>query len=108
MDGLLDAVDMQAYHRSVNRDVTWNAKAFQAAGGRITRLRLLSDPGFPWWDVSYCHGTLPDGTVVPVDLGESQFRKRDTVRHLVEVAQREGFNAKRLGLLDKGNWSTLN
>ena len=29
---------------------------------RITRLRLLSDPGFPLWDVSYCYGVLHDGT----------------------------------------------
>src|SRR5262245_38576752 len=29
---------------------------------RVTRLRLVTDPGFPLWDVSYCYGRLKDGT----------------------------------------------
>lgn len=40
----------------------------------ITRLRLLSDPGFPAWDVSYCHGML-DGRHVDVRLPFSQLTK---------------------------------
>jgi hypothetical protein len=40
----------------------------------ITRLRLLSDPGFPAWDVSYCHGSL-DGRHVDVRLPFSQLPK---------------------------------
>jgi hypothetical protein len=30
----------------------------------ITRLRYLSDPGFPFWDLSYAYGLLEDGTPV--------------------------------------------
>lgn len=100
--------DMREYHENVDRSRTWSAVAFQAAGGRITRLRLLSDPGFPMWDISYCHGTLPNGTVVPVDIGTHQIPKRHAMRYLVALAIRDGYNAKRLGLLDTGNWSTLN
>ena len=40
----------------------------------ITRLRLLSDPGFPAWDVSYCHGLL-NGRHVDVRLPFSQLPK---------------------------------
>ena len=40
----------------------------------ITRLRLLSDPGFPVWDVSYCHGILK-GRHVDVRLPFSQLPK---------------------------------
>jgi hypothetical protein len=43
-------------------------------GLEITRLRLLSDPGFPAWDVSYCHGVL-DGRHVDVRLPFSQLPK---------------------------------
>ena len=34
--------------------VSWN----DARLAKITRLRLLTDPGFPAWDVSYCHGRI--------------------------------------------------
>jgi hypothetical protein len=43
-------------------------------GLEITRLRLLSDPGFPAWDVSYCHGIL-DEKHVDVSLPFSQLPK---------------------------------
>jgi hypothetical protein len=45
-----------------------------APGLTITRLRLLSDPGFPLWDVSYCHGIL-NGRHVNVRLPFSQLPK---------------------------------
>lgn len=40
----------------------------------ITRLRLLSDPGFPVWDISYCYGIL-NGRHVDVELPFSQLPK---------------------------------
>lgn len=43
-------------------------------GLKITRLRLLSDPGFPAWDISYCHGIL-NGQHVDVELPFSQLPK---------------------------------
>lgn len=43
-------------------------------GLEITRLRLLSDPGFPVFDVSYCHGIL-GGKHVNVQLPFSQLPK---------------------------------
>lgn len=74
---------------------------------RITRLRLLSDPGFPLWDVSYCYGVLHDGTMVDVDLPFSQLAKtpgrwgtgamqRDIIRH----AKRDKVFAKGLGVFE--------
>jgi hypothetical protein len=47
--------DGSSYHRErgTPRRVDWTAP-----GLTITRLRLLSDPGCPWWDVSYCHGVI--------------------------------------------------
>lgn len=43
-------------------------------GLEITRLRFLSDPGFPDWDVSYCNGIL-NGRHVDVRLPFSQLPK---------------------------------
>jgi hypothetical protein len=81
--------------------VEWNDERL----ARITRLRLLSDPGFPWWDVSYCHGQLKDGTNVQVDLPFSQLPKRGMRKAILEHAKRDGVYAKGLGVFD--NISTL-
>lgn len=58
-------------------------------GLKITRLRLISDPGFPFWDVSYCHGELADGTPVDVDLPFPQIPKRPginaTIIHYAKI-----------------------
>lgn len=67
---------------------------------RITRLRLLTDPGFPLWDLSYCHGVLKDGTPVRVQLPEWQFRKRDLRAHLLEMCKAAGVYGKGLGIFD--------
>lgn len=78
---------------------------------RITRLRLVSDIGFPYWDVSYCYGELEDGTPVRVNLPEFQFsrgRSRPTLKmHMVRMCQEHGLYAKGLGLLDPDVISTL-
>ncbi len=69
---------------------------------QIVRFRLLTDRGFPFWDVSYCIGRLGDGTLVDVDLPFSQLRKGrgGWKRHLVEWAAEDGIHAKRLGFFD--------
>ena len=67
---------------------------------RITRLRLVSDPGFPMWDLSYCYGQLADGTHVRVDLPWYQLRKRALSADLVEMCKSVGVYGKRLGILD--------
>lgn len=81
------------------RRVDWTEK-----GLRITRLRLLSDPGFPFWDVSYCHGIL-DGEHVDVQLPFDQLPKRAVSKTIVEHAKRDGVYARGIGILD--NISTL-
>lgn len=63
----------------------------------ITRLRLLSDPGFPVWDVSYCHGML-NGRHVDVILPFSQLPKFKMKAALYKEAKRTGKFIK--GLFD--------
>lgn len=75
---------------------------------RIVRLRLISDPGFPYWDVSYCYGRLTDGTYVRVNLPWFQFRKgRPLKMQLVEMCREAHVFGKGLGILDPDVISTL-
>lgn len=67
---------------------------------RITRIRLLSDPGFPWWDVSYCHGELKDGTKVRVMFPFGQLPKKTWKSDIIKAAKRDGVYAKGIGVFD--------
>jgi len=89
------------YHeeRAGARTVDWTEP-----GLRITRLRLLSDPGFPLWDVSYCHGTI-NGEHVDVLLPFDQLPKKGMRSEIVRYAQKDKLFAKGMGILD--NISTL-
>ena len=88
------------YHNEFSNapSVPWDTE-----GLTITRLRLLSGPGFPVWDVSYCHGRL-NGDPVVVDLPFSQLPKRGMKRALYAEARKTGRYIK--GLFDA--ISTLN
>jgi len=92
-NGLVDGV---AYHRARGEQETVQ---WTEPGLYVTRLRLLSDPGYPAWDVSYCHGTL-DGRNVDVELPFSDLPKRGMARAIVQHAIRDGVHARRLGVLD--------
>lgn len=67
---------------------------------KITRLRLISDPGFPFWDLSYCYGELKDGTPVEVILPRYQFSKRRMKFEIVEMFDELGLHAKKMGAFD--------
>lgn len=82
---------------------------------RIERLRFISDPGFPLWDLSYCHGRLKDGRRVNVSLPFSQLarthrtmtaegsrlvRKPSISNQIVAFAKKDGVFAKGLGIFD--------
>ena len=67
---------------------------------RITILRLISDPGFPMWDVSYCHGERQDGTLCRVHLPFHQLEKRRWKSEIVAWAREDGVWAKGLGIFD--------
>lgn len=85
------------YH-SVDRStlVDWTDQRL----ARITRLRLVSDIGYPVWDVSYCHGVLQDGTECTVQVPFSQLPKHRKLRAIVNYAIADGVNAKKLGIFD--------
>lgn len=69
---------------------------------RIIRIRLISDSGFPVWDLSYCWGEMRDGSRVHVKFGRNQFRKKNLKGDLIAEAKRMGVYAVGLGMLDDG------
>ena len=69
----------------------------------ITRLRLVSDPGCPWWDVSYCHGEV-SGQPVRVLLPFDQLPKKNMFGALYKEAKMSGCYIRGL---KPGNISTL-
>lgn len=92
-------VNGQEYHAVKRGGAYWNTP-----GLRITRLRLVSDPGYPVWDVSYCHGTLADGTLVDVGLPFSQIPKgKRYAPFILAWAKREGVYAKGIGIFDNAS-----
>lgn len=96
----LEAGEQEAWLQSIsdggNQRIYWSDPQL----ARITRLRLLTDPGFPLWDVSYCYGQLKDGTDVRVDLPFHQLRKGKVNAEIIEWAKRDRVFAKGLGIFD--------
>jgi hypothetical protein len=91
---LLDSLDGEVY---------WSDPRLK----KIFRLRLLTDRDFPYFDVSYCYGTLDDGTNVRVSLPFHQLTKAKWKTEIVEWATRDGVFAKGLGIFDPATVSTL-
>ena len=74
------------------RTVSWTEK-----GLRIVRLRLISDPGFPRWDVSYCLGWVGDEPVY-VALPFDQVPKGTVKSFIVSAGRADGVYVKGLGV----------
>lgn len=104
-----DLVDGAAYHHEVDYSELYSLKMVEEAGGKITRVRLLTEvmPGRGRLvDVSYVHATLPDGKTVPVQvLMDNLTPMRQVKAGMIKWAKEQGVFAKGIGLLDEGNWS---
>jgi len=101
INGLLDG---KAYHnarRNVRLYVPWNHPDL----ARITRLRFLSDMGYPYWDISYCHGVMKNGEMCDVQLPFNQVRKNAVNTDILVWAKRDGVYAKGLGIYECQSFS---
>jgi hypothetical protein len=78
------ATDTAIRSAKPNHSVDWTTD-----GLVIYRLRLLSEPGTPFFDVSYCYGTL-NGENVRVRLPFSQLPKRKMKMALYAEAKLTG------------------
>ena len=67
---------------------------------RVERLRLLTDPGYPVWDVSYCTGRDRAGRKVNVILPFSQLPKHAIKREIIRYAKMDRVYAKGLGIFE--------
>lgn len=85
-------------HRKIRDNITEEVDLTDPRLVRITRLRLLTDPGFPMWDLSYCYGKLKDGSDVRVSLPQWQFSRKNLNGDLIAMLREAGVNGKRLGL----------
>lgn len=102
------------YHEQVSpEDLTLNEIATR--GGKISRVRMIGGDYIPGrgkcYDVSYVHATLPDETIVRVNLqgldNWNLLPRREVKGEFIAWAKNEGVFAKGLGLLDEGNFSWL-
>jgi hypothetical protein len=90
-------VDPQRYHEEFDPERTVDLTDPELE--TITRLRLLSDPGHPYWDISYVHGVLKDGTQVRVQLPVHNLRKRGSINgQLYAMCRDAGVYGKGLGI----------
>ena len=92
-NGLENGIEYHQQYRNA-RKVPWTEP-----GLKITRLRLLSDPGYPAWDVSYCHGQIGDEKVC-VELPFDQLPKKRMLAAIVTHAKHDGVNARNMGVFD--------
>lgn len=100
------------YHDGVDYAEQLSLGELVRRGGKITRVRLLTESwaGTRMADISYIHGTLPSGQVVPlrVEMGSGPlWGPKGMKAQFIEWAKAEGVYAKGCGLLDENNWSVL-
>lgn len=101
-NGITDVAAWQDFIAAAGRSWLGDPKL-----ARITRLRLLTEPGYPYFDISYCYGELKDGTAVRLDGVPMHISRKAPKADLIAWAKSEGAFAKGLGLLDESNWSVL-
>lgn len=86
---------LEGQHTPCEATVDWNDPALAA----ITRWRFVTDNGFPFWDESYCHGVLKDGTHVRVQTGLFQVPRKGFAPNLAmlfKAATADGVSLNRL------------
>jgi hypothetical protein len=97
------------YHETERREVSVDELA--SSGGKFTRIRLLTEYGYPGMDVSYVHGVLGDGTPVRVWAGFIGGLSRRKYRSEIQDALiQEGISrsqCNRMGVWDSSVYSIL-
>lgn len=105
--GFIETNSLTEEHKRIREEASETVDLHDARLARIVRLRLVSDPGFPLWDLSYCYGRLKDGTYVRVRLPRFQFGKRTLRTELLAMCREAGVYGKGLGIFDPEVISTL-
>lgn len=95
----------EATHENVDYDVFVTLGSPEVK--RVVRLRLLTEPGYPYYDISYVYVELKDGRYARLSNAPMHLPRRNTKAALIAWAKEEKAYAKGLGLLDESNWSIL-
>lgn len=91
---LMGPEEIAQYHKAATVD--WTDPQLSM----ITRLRLVSDPSFPFWDLSYCYGMMKDGTRVKVQVPFFQIPKNNVKGYIINCAKKDKVFAKGLHIFD--------
>lgn len=67
---------------------------------KITRFRMISDPGFPFWDVSYIYGEMKDGRLCQVINPFYELPKKGWKKVLIDYGKKKGIYMKGLGIFN--------
>lgn len=77
-------------------------------GGRFTRIRLLTDRGYPFFDLSYVWGRTADGVETRVYGIDGPDLPRKTYRSvLAKTIKDAGGDPNKMGVWDSGVYSIL-
>lgn len=95
----------EANHENVDFDIYVTLGSPEVK--RVVRLRLLTEPGYPYYDISYCYVQLKDGRYARLSNTPGMLPRKALKKALIDWAREEGAYAKGLGLLDESNWSIL-
>jgi hypothetical protein len=74
---------------------------------KLTRVRLLTDRGCPFLDLSYAMGELADGSHCRVRIDCSSLGRKTYRSEIAAECKRLGVNANKLGVWDSGTYSIL-
>jgi len=88
------------YHETVTQKITERIYWDDPRLAEIVRLRLLSDLGFGFWDIAYCHGRLKDGSFVDVELPDNQIPKGRIKETIINWAKKDDIYAKGLNIFN--------
>jgi len=79
---------------STDESVYWSSPDLK----EIIRLRLLTDKGFPCWEVSYCYGMTHDGRRVSVRLPFNLLVRGSMWSDIKAYAKDDGVNVQELNI----------
>lgn len=103
-------LDPAEYHSSVSYADQMTLSEVAAAGGKLTRIRILGggpSDGF-YADISYIHATLPNGKIVPLYQNYPMcFPIRTLKKVLLAWAKEEGVFGKKVDLFNDGIYDIL-
>lgn len=74
---------------------------------RVDRIRLLTERGYPYFDVSYVWGTLKDGRHVRISGFDGPLPRKGLKGALVQIAKEHKVHAHGLHMLDSDVISIL-